>query len=91
VKAYADLPVAAQVTPVGFPWLHTLPPVHDDLDGPLGFLRSKVLAQKGQQLWLIAAHDIEHTGRGLSLRDIARARSPRFEDLVGGSTRCPTV
>jgi hypothetical protein len=42
----ADAPVAARVTPVGFAWLPTLPPIHEDLDDPLGFLRRKVLAQK---------------------------------------------
>jgi hypothetical protein len=42
----ADVPVAARVTSVGFAWLPTLPPVHEDLDDPLGFLSSKVLAQK---------------------------------------------
>jgi hypothetical protein len=38
--------LAARVTSVGFAWLRTLPPVHEDLDDLLGFLSSKVLAQK---------------------------------------------
>jgi hypothetical protein len=38
--------LAAWVTSVGFAWLRTLPPVHEDLDYLLGFLSSKVLAQK---------------------------------------------
>jgi hypothetical protein len=42
----ADVPVAARVTSVGFAWLPTLPPVHEDLDDPLGFLSSKVMSQK---------------------------------------------
>jgi hypothetical protein len=42
----ADAPVAARVTSVGVACLHTLPPVHEDLDDPLGPLRRKVLAQK---------------------------------------------
>jgi hypothetical protein len=45
-EIYADAPVAARITPVGFAWLPTLPPIHEDLDDPLGFLRRKVLAQK---------------------------------------------
>jgi hypothetical protein len=47
-KADADLPVATRVTPVGLGLarLHTLSPVHEDLDDPLGFLGSKVLPQK---------------------------------------------
>jgi hypothetical protein len=45
-EIYADAPVAAQVTSDGFAWPHTLPQVHEDLDYRLGFLSSKVLAQK---------------------------------------------
>ena len=65
--------LAARVTSVGFAWLRALPPVHEDLDDLLGFLSSKVLAQKRQQIRLIAGHDIEHTGHGLRLHDIAQA------------------
>ena len=46
VEIYGDAPVAAGVTSVGLAWLRTLPPVHEDLDYPLGFLTSKVPAQK---------------------------------------------
>jgi hypothetical protein len=38
--------LAARVTSVGFAWLRALPPVHEDRDDLLGFLSSKVLAQK---------------------------------------------
>jgi hypothetical protein len=92
-ESYGNAPVAARVTSVGFARLHILPPVHEDLDHPLGFLSSKVLAQKLEQLRLIAAHDIEHTSCGLRRRDTSRARRPRapLKDLVRWGNRPSTV
>jgi hypothetical protein len=60
----ADAQVATRVTPmpVGLTRLDTLPPVHEDLDDPLGFLGGKVLAQEREQLGLISGHDKEHSG-----------------------------
>jgi hypothetical protein len=64
----ADAPVAARVTPmpVGLTRLDTVPPVHEDLDDPLGFLGGKVLAQEREQLRLISGHDKEHSGHLLA-------------------------
>src|SRR6266851_5078209 len=50
-----------------------LPQIHEDCDGPFGFLGGKVLTEEVHQLRLIAGHDEEHTGHVLVPHDSGAA------------------
>jgi hypothetical protein len=74
VEITIDVHVAAPVAPmiVEFVWLDpalagTLPPVHENLGEPSGFLGGKFLPERRKQVRVITTYDKKHSGHVLSI------------------------